>query len=77
MAENISNEGPQNLEQILEIVYIHLGGDRARIDRWLKSPNAALGGVQPMDMIRQGQPEKLLEAVQSEIEVTEGSGGTR
>ena len=76
MADLPTDATPPTLEQILEIVYIHLGGDRPTIDRWLKSPNANLGGIQPIEMIRQGHPEKLLQAVQSEIEAKEGAGGT-
>lgn len=67
-------EGPttSKLEQILEIIYIYFKGDRAKVDSWLRTPNAMLQNQPPMEMIRQGQPEKLLELVQHAIEVEEG-----
>jgi uncharacterized protein (DUF2384 family) len=61
------------LEQILEIIYIYFKGDRAKVDQWLRTPNAMLENKSPMEMIRQGRPEKLLELVQHAIEVEEGS----
>ena len=76
MAGGPQEENPNQLEQVLEIVYLHLEGDKERVNRWLRSPHPGLAGQQPMDMIRVGQIEKVLEAVQYEIDQREGTNET-
>jgi hypothetical protein len=73
MAERASGAHESKLEQILEIIYIFFKGDRAKVDQWLHTRNAMLDNQPPIEMIRQGRPEKLLELVQHAIEVEEGS----
>ena len=76
MAGGPQEENPNQLEQILEIGYLHLEGDKERVNRWLRSPHPGLAGQQPMDLIRSGQVEKGLEAVQSEVDQRHGTNGT-
>jgi len=71
MAEGAGGPSASKLEQILEIIYIYFKGDRAKVDDWLRTPNAMLQNQPPIEMIRQGRPEKLLELVQHAIEVEE------
>jgi hypothetical protein len=73
MAERASGAPESKLEQILEIIYIFFKGDRAKVDQWLRTRNAMLDNQPPIEMIRQGRPEKLLELVQHAIEMEEGS----
>lgn len=63
-----SGGGQASLEEVLELVYMYFGGDRQKIDRWLRDPHPQLGGVSPMDKIREGQPELLLELIRDAVE---------
>ena len=74
MGGGTQGENPNQLEQILEIVYIHLGGDRDKVNAWLRTAHPTLGGLQPMELIRQGQAERILEAVQKEVDAKEQQG---
>ena len=50
-----------NLEKILEVVYLYHGGDRAKVDTWLREPHAQLGGETPLEMIRTNRMELLVD----------------
>jgi len=71
MADTPTGDKGIGLEQVLEIVYMHLGGDRPRIDRWLQTPHPLLNDIKPIDLIRSGHAEKLLDAVKGEIDARE------
>ncbi|MBI4083535.1 MAG: DUF2384 domain-containing protein [Candidatus Lambdaproteobacteria bacterium] len=67
MASPPPGPGKASLEQVLEIVFLFFRGDRPKVDAWLRTPHAGLQGRQPMDVIRAGQPELLLEVIKNEI----------
>lgn len=59
---------PADLETILEIVYIYFGGDKDKVQSWLRTTNAMLDNRAPMDFIRDGQPERILELIRDMVE---------
>lgn len=43
----------------------YFNGDTEKTWNWFKSPNACLGNVSPIDMIRTGRTNKLLKYIES------------
>jgi uncharacterized protein (DUF2384 family) len=74
MATAPPGPGKASLEQVLEIVFLFFRGDRPKVDTWLRTPHSGLQGRQPMDVIRSGQPELLLEVIKNEIAKAEQAG---
>lgn len=60
MADAPGNE-PSSLEKILEVVYLYHRGDRAKVDQWLREPNAQLGGETPLELIRTNRLDMLVD----------------
>ena len=69
MADPTGSPDQSNLEKILEVVYLYHGGDRAKVDNWLQSPNPGLGGEAPIEMIRTNRMDVLVDLLR--IMITE------
>jgi hypothetical protein len=61
MADNPAAGDPGNLEKVLEVVYLYHGGNRAKVDAWLREPHAQLGGETPIEMIRTNRLDLLVD----------------
>lgn len=63
-----SPEGDRsNLEKILEVVYLYHGGDRAKVDQWLREPNQDIGGETPIELIRTNRMELLVDLLRTMV----------
>ncbi len=60
-------EWSQNLEKLLEAVYLYHRGDRDKIDHWLRTPNPGIGGEAPIDLIRSDRLHLLVDLVRSMV----------
>jgi len=61
MADTPDAGDRSSLEKILEVVYLYHGGDRAKVDAWLRAPHAQLGGESPIEMIRTNRLDLLVD----------------
>ena len=60
--------GPKdNLEIVLEAVYLYFKGDRAKVDNWLREPNPQIGGEMPIELIRTDRMEVMVDLVRTMI----------
>lgn len=57
----------ENLEKLLEAVYLYHRGDRDKIDAWLREPNPQIGGETPIDLIRSDRLDLLVDLVRTMI----------
>ena len=55
MGDDSGADRQDNLEKILEVVYLYHRGDREKVNRWLRDPHPQLGGETPLEMIRTGR----------------------
>ena len=63
-----------NLEKILEVVYLYHGGDRAKVDTWLRAPNSQLGGEAPLELIRTNRLDILVDLLRSMVAEIDARG---
>jgi Antitoxin Xre/MbcA/ParS C-terminal toxin-binding domain len=75
MAEPPGPDDRSNLEKILEVVYLYHGGDRPKVDSWLREPNSQLGGQSPLDLIRANRLDALVDLLR--MMVAEMDSGRR
>lgn len=61
MADTPGADDRSNLEKILEVVYLYHGGDRAKVDQWLREPHPQIGGETPLELIRTNRMEMLVD----------------
>lgn len=61
MADSPGQQDPTNLEKILEVVYLYHGGDRAKVDQWLREPHPQIGGESPIELIRTDRLDMLVD----------------
>ncbi len=45
----------------------HFDGDEIKTWKWFKTPNPGLGMVSPLDMIRNGRKEKLMQWIDNSL----------
>ncbi len=67
MGEDSGADRQDNLEKILEAVYLYHRGDREKVDRWLREPHPQLGGETPLEMIRTGRFDMLVDLLRMMI----------
>jgi Antitoxin Xre/MbcA/ParS C-terminal toxin-binding domain len=67
MAEPPGSDDRSPLEKVLEVVYLYHRGDRAKVDQWLREPNAQLRGETPLDMIRSNRLEVLVDLLRTMV----------
>ena len=61
MADSPGTTDRSNLEKVLEVVYLYHGGDRDKVNAWLREPHAQLGGETPIEMIRTDRMDTLVD----------------
>lgn len=61
MAENLGPKERESLEKLLEVVYLFHGGDRAKVDQWLRASHPNLGGEAPLELIRTNRMDVLVD----------------
>jgi uncharacterized protein (DUF2384 family) len=64
MADSATEGYLPQLEAVLEVVYIYFGGDRDKVNAWLRTPNEQVEGRLPIDLIRHRETGKLFELAQ-------------
>ncbi len=67
MAGTFGAEQRETLEKVLEAVYLMHNGDRDQVDRWLRQPNADIGGETPIDLIRNDRMDVLVDLLRTMV----------
>ena len=61
MADSMAPRERDSLEKLLEVVYLFHGGDRNKVDQWLRSGHPNLGGEAPLELIRTNRMDVLVD----------------
>ena len=61
----------ENLEKVLEAVYLYFKGDQDQVKIWLNQPHSQLGGETPINLIRSDRFDLLVEVIRTMVDELE------
>lgn len=72
MGSDPGSSREDQLEAILEAVYVSFGGDRDKVRDWLNTPHPDLQQSKPIDLIRHNRMQELMEVVKPMLDQEQG-----
>lgn len=56
------------MTELISLIHNHFNHSHILVAKWLRAPNPILGGTSPLDMVEEGNYNKLLNIVRHHIQ---------